>query len=162
MCTSPIGSTTVSARWRCQRISSPRLPVAVQALVIVAITGKRQLLLCTFQRAWHLTHRVRLITSSVSFLTLFFAFPTFLGNIYIGDSSNNRVRKVTVSTGIITTIAGTGTGSYSGDNSAASSATIKYPHGLVVDASGTTSQLLSYCDVYLLVLRRQRVHHWPG
>jgi len=59
-----------------------------------------------------------------------------LGNVYIPDFGNNRVRKVTVSTGIITTIAGTGTASYSGDNGQATSATIQYPTGAVVDASG--------------------------
>ena len=56
--------------------------------------------------------------------------------MYIADSSNSRIRKVTVSTGIITTIAGTGTGSYSADNGAATSATVNSPHGIAVDASG--------------------------
>ena len=37
---------------------------------------------------------------------------------------------------IITTIAGTGSFSYSGDNGAATSATLKYPSGVAVDASG--------------------------
>ena len=37
---------------------------------------------------------------------------------------------------IITTIAGTGTGSYSGDNGAATSATLKNPFGVALDASG--------------------------
>ena len=37
---------------------------------------------------------------------------------------------------VITTIAGTGTGSYSGDNGAATSATLNNPRGVVVDASG--------------------------
>ena len=37
---------------------------------------------------------------------------------------------------IITTIAGTGTGSYSGDNGAATSATFYYPCGVAQDASG--------------------------
>ena len=37
---------------------------------------------------------------------------------------------------IIATIAGTGTGSYSGDNGAATSATLYYPWGVAVDASG--------------------------
>ena len=37
---------------------------------------------------------------------------------------------------IITTIAGTGTSSHSGDNGAATSATLYYPHGVAVDASG--------------------------
>ena len=56
--------------------------------------------------------------------------------MYIADESNNRIRKVTVSTGIITTIAGTGTFSYSGDNGAATSATLYNPTGVAVDASG--------------------------
>ena len=67
----------------------------------------------------------------------FFNIPlSNIGNVYIADSSNNRIRKVTESTGIITTIAGTGTGSYSGDNNAATSATLNYPRGVAVDASG--------------------------
>ena len=59
-----------------------------------------------------------------------------IGNVYIADSSNDRIRKVTVSTGVITTIAGTGSASYSGDNGAATSATLNYPQGVTVDASG--------------------------
>ena len=59
-----------------------------------------------------------------------------IGNVYIADYSNNRIRKVTVSIGIITTIAGTGTSSYSGDNGAATSATLYSPFGVAVDASG--------------------------
>ena len=56
--------------------------------------------------------------------------------MYIADQRNNRIRKVTVSTDIISTIAGTGTASYSGDNGAATSATLKYPSGVALDASG--------------------------
>ena len=59
-----------------------------------------------------------------------------IGNVYIADSGNDRVRKVTVSTGIITTIAGIGTSSYSGDNGAATSAALYFPTGVVVDVSG--------------------------
>ena len=59
-----------------------------------------------------------------------------IGNVYIGDYGNSRIRKVTVSTGIITTIAGTGSASYSGDNGAATSATLNFPIGVVLDASG--------------------------
>ena len=64
-------------------------------------------------------------------------------DVYIADSHNNRIRKV--STGIITTIAGTGTASYSGDNGAATSATLNYPHGVAVDASG---RILYYCPLH--------------
>ena len=59
-----------------------------------------------------------------------------LGNIYIADTGNDCIRKVTVSTGIISTIAGTGTGSYSGDNGAATSATLYYPYGVGLDTAG--------------------------
>ena len=58
------------------------------------------------------------------------------GNIYIGDYSNHRVRKVTVSTGIITTVAGTGTAGYNGDNIAATSASLSNPHGVTLDSYG--------------------------
>ena len=58
------------------------------------------------------------------------------GNIYIGDYSNHRVRKVTVSTGIITTVAGTGTNGYNGDNIAATSASLSNPHGVTLDSYG--------------------------
>ena len=37
---------------------------------------------------------------------------------------------------VITTIAGTGSASYSGDNGAATSATLNGPHGVAVDTSG--------------------------
>ena len=59
-----------------------------------------------------------------------------IGNVYIADSNNNRIRKVTVSTGIISLIAGTGSTSYNGDGGAATSATLYWPYGVALDASG--------------------------
>jgi len=56
--------------------------------------------------------------------------------VYIADQDNHRIRKVTVSTGIITTIAGTGSGGYSGDGGAATSAKLYYPEGVGLDSSG--------------------------
>ena len=44
---------------------------------------------------------------------------------------------MTVSTGIITTIAGTGASSYSGDNGPATSATLYNPYDLALDTAGT-------------------------
>ena len=38
-----------------------------------------------------------------------------LGNIYIADTNNHRIRFVTKSSGIITTVAGTGVPGYNGD-----------------------------------------------
>lgn len=59
------------------------------------------------------------------------------GNIYISDTSNNRIRKVTAATGIITTFAGSGTGSFGGDGGAATSGSIYYPVGIAIDSSGS-------------------------
>ncbi len=59
--------------------------------------------------------------------------------MYIADRENHRIRKVTISTGIITTIAGTGTTSYSGDNGPATSAALNYPTGVVFDSAGIHS-----------------------
>ena len=58
------------------------------------------------------------------------------GNIYITEFSNHCIRKVTASTGIITTVAGNGTAGYSGDNSAATAAELNYPYDVAVNASG--------------------------
>jgi sugar lactone lactonase YvrE len=57
------------------------------------------------------------------------------GNIYIADTYNNRIRKVNTS-GIISTIAGNGTGAYNGDGIAATSAEIDYPTDVTLDHSG--------------------------
>jgi len=61
------------------------------------------------------------------------------GNVYIADAAVSRIRKVDVA-GTITTIAGTGTGpatgGYSGDNGAATAASINGPTSIAVDASG--------------------------
>jgi sugar lactone lactonase YvrE len=58
------------------------------------------------------------------------------GNLYIADSGNNRIRKVVLSSGVISTIAGTGTASYTGDNGPASNATLNNPQGLALDSAG--------------------------
>ena len=58
------------------------------------------------------------------------------GNIYIADEGNNRIRKVTAATGIISTVAGNGTQGYSGDGDAATSAEMNRPGGVTLDAAG--------------------------
>ncbi|MFC6646386.1 Ig-like domain repeat protein [Granulicella cerasi] len=57
------------------------------------------------------------------------------GNLYVSDSNNNRIRKVTASTGLISTIAGSGTPGLSGDGSYAVNASISSPSGIVVDGA---------------------------
>lgn len=58
------------------------------------------------------------------------------GNLYIADQGNNVIRKVTAATGVISTIAGTGTAGYSRDGSAATSAQLNTPIGVAVDGAG--------------------------
>ena len=58
------------------------------------------------------------------------------GNLYIADTSNNRIRKVDVNTGTITTVAGNGSQGYAGDGGAATSAELNQPGGVRVDSAG--------------------------
>jgi sugar lactone lactonase YvrE len=58
------------------------------------------------------------------------------GDIYIADGDNNRIRRVDVSTGIITTIAGTGAAKDSGDGGAAINAGVSRSTGIAVDSAG--------------------------
>ena len=57
------------------------------------------------------------------------------GNVYIADTQNNRVRKVTPA-GVITTIAGNGTAGFAGDGAAAVSAQLARPAGVAADSAG--------------------------
>jgi sugar lactone lactonase YvrE len=57
------------------------------------------------------------------------------GNLFIADSSNNRVRKISP-VGIITTLAGTGAGGFSGDTATATLSQLDHPTGVAVDAAG--------------------------
>ena len=57
------------------------------------------------------------------------------GDVLIADTDNNRIRKVSPG-GMITTIAGNGTGSFSGDGWRATSASLLRPNGVAVDAAG--------------------------
>jgi uncharacterized protein (TIGR03437 family) len=56
------------------------------------------------------------------------------GNLYIADSGNSRIRKV--SNGVITTVAGTGTQGFSGDNGPATAAELARPADVVADFAG--------------------------
>jgi sugar lactone lactonase YvrE len=57
------------------------------------------------------------------------------GNLYFSDETNQRVRKVESSTGIITTVAGNGTAGFSGDGNAAVNASLNHPSGICIDSS---------------------------
>jgi sugar lactone lactonase YvrE len=59
-----------------------------------------------------------------------------VGNLYIGDAGNFRLRKVDAATGIINTVAGSGEGESSGDGGVASNANLGFPFGLAFDQAG--------------------------
>jgi len=76
-----------------------------------------------------------------------------VGNIFIADSSNSRIRKIDPS-GIITTVAGNGSFGYSGDNGQATDAKLNYPKGIAVDGDGN----LFIADYSNLRIRKVDVH----
>ena len=56
--------------------------------------------------------------------------------LYISDTGNNAIRKVNLLTGIITTVAGTGTAGFGGDGGPATSALLNYPWGVTLGGNG--------------------------
>ncbi|RKP54029.1 hypothetical protein D7Z26_11610 [Cohnella endophytica] len=57
------------------------------------------------------------------------------GTVYIADSQNYRIRKIDASSGIITTVAGTGFPGFSGDGGLATAAQLGIPYGIAFDSS---------------------------
>jgi len=57
-------------------------------------------------------------------------------NLYIADRGNHCVRYIDVTTGVITTYAGSGTNGFAGDGGAATAAELSYPAGVSIDTSG--------------------------
>lgn len=76
------------------------------------------------------------------------------GNLYIADTFEHRIRVVNASTGVITTLAGTGmtqsngSGGFNGDNIAANTAELNYPYAVAFDPQG---------DMYIPDAGNQRV-----
>ena len=69
-----------------------------------------------------------------------------LGNLYLSDTGNHRIRKV--SAGTVTTIAGTGVAGFSGDGGSALKAQLNLPYGVALDSAG---------NVYVADLGNERV-----
>lgn len=59
-----------------------------------------------------------------------------VGNIFVSDTPNHRIRRIDALTNIITTVAGTGKKGFSGDNNPAVSAMLNSPTGLIIDKNG--------------------------
>ena len=56
------------------------------------------------------------------------------GNIFIAEQLDHRIRKVNLSTGIISTIVGTGIAGYNGDSIISQNAQLNYPIGIIIDS----------------------------
>ena len=59
-----------------------------------------------------------------------------LGNLYIADTFNHRIRRVDAATGIVATVAGNGTSGFGGDDGPALQAQLARPYGVALDSSG--------------------------
>ena len=73
------------------------------------------------------------INAMLSFPTKIAIAPS--GDLYLSDSSNNRIRRISA-TGVITTVAGTGQASFNGDGDTATSAALSFPRDVAVDTTG--------------------------
>lgn len=72
------------------------------------------------------------------------------GHVYVSDNSNNVIRRIDNTTGIISTFAGTGVVGYAGDGGPATLAEFNYPTGLFIDVSND----LYLCDEANNVIRK--------
>jgi sugar lactone lactonase YvrE len=75
------------------------------------------------------------------------------GNIYVADTHNHRIRHIDVTTGLITTVAGTGAFGFAGDAGASTQATLALPRGVTVDAAG---------NVFVADLANHRIRRIDG
>jgi sugar lactone lactonase YvrE len=75
------------------------------------------------------------------------------GDVYVADSANNVVRRISAADGTIAAVAGTGTAGLSGDNGSPLSAMLQGPAGVAVDATGsfyiadTANSRIAYVNV---------------
>jgi sugar lactone lactonase YvrE len=76
-----------------------------------------------------------------------------VGNVYVADTSNNRIRKVATTNGTISTVVGNGSRGFSGDKGPATAAGLNLPVSVAVDAKG---------DVYVADTTNRRIRHVAG
>ncbi|GAB3993629.1 hypothetical protein GCM10028807_29380 [Spirosoma daeguense] len=74
------------------------------------------------------------------------------GNLYISDSNNNRIRKVSPE-GIISTVVGNGAGGFSGDGGLSTNASLYYPTDVVADQFG---------NIFITDTKNQRIRKVRG
>ncbi|MEO8429581.1 MAG: hypothetical protein ABI651_21010 [Verrucomicrobiota bacterium] len=85
------------------------------------------------------------------------------GDLYICDIGNNRIRKVAMTSGIISTFAGTGEGTPPSDGAKIQGTPLYGPRAIDFDADGNMWLALRECNaVYKLDLRAGTIHHVAG
>jgi sugar lactone lactonase YvrE len=72
------------------------------------------------------------------------------GNLYIAERDNHVIRKVNMKTGVISTVAGTGTPGFGGDGGPGVKAQLRQPHSIIFDRNGS----LLICDIGNQRIRR--------
>jgi len=70
------------------------------------------------------------------------------GSLYLADTRNQRIRRLDLTTGMLSTIAGTGVSGFAGDSGLAAKAAMMLPRGLAVDAVG---------DIYFADMENHRI-----
>ena len=60
-----------------------------------------------------------------------------IGNLYIADMYNHRIRRIDANSGYITTIAGNGIGNFSGDSGLANNASLSFPTSITFNKQGS-------------------------
>jgi sugar lactone lactonase YvrE len=85
-----------------------------------------------------------------------------MGNVYVGDDSNHRIRKIVLSSATVTTLAGSGTASSA--NGVGTNAGFNRPVNVVVDPSGTLLFVVEYSNrvVRQIVIATQTVTTLAG
>lgn len=83
------------------------------------------------------------------------------GNMFIADTGNQVVRKVTTS-GVISTVAGNNYSAYSGDGAAATSASLSYPSGVAFDSAGKLYIADTNNDCIRVVTSDANIHTYAG
>jgi len=74
------------------------------------------------------------------------------GDLYFSDLNNHRLRKITLSSGVISTVVGTGVPGFNGDGAAPTGTNLAFPSGIVVDTAGN----LFFADISNNRVRRTR------
>jgi hypothetical protein len=149
--TKSTGNTTVKILPRI-REASPNIQGLVRQAVNIAVDSSGNIYFVELGMIRLITKSTGIVTTVAGTLAMGFGGdggsallarlnPDFIAldaseNLYMSEYSNNRVRMISKSTGIITTVAGTGGTSNSGDGGSATSAELGQPTGITVDSAG--------------------------